>query len=181
MTTENGSEKGTTRRGFLAGCGAAVAGAAVTGAIVQTALPWGTERVAGASAPKDAAEAYRAAWRAAYLECLEELAESMRPGFQAGEYYSFRDRDPEGQRRAEDACGRHFGLGTQDEWEEGVGTGTARMILVASPHTEATGYGADYPCDHAREAVAWDVIVIARERGWYVPTEDECEEPGVES
>ncbi len=160
----------TTRRGFLATVGAAGVAAAVPVSI-------------GAAAPRwDARETYLAAWRAAYLEELEDLALALEPRFRAGEFYSFRTvgnawQDAEGQSRIEDAAARHFNLGAgEDEWDR-ADSGTARMILAASPHADATGDGACYPGDHAREAVAWDLLAIARARGWYTPTKDECPDP----
>ncbi len=156
----------TSRRGFLATLGAAGVAAAVP-VSVHAGVP-----------PRPAArEAYLAAWRAAYLEELEELALSLEPRFRAGDLYSFRDNDDEGQRRIEDAAARHFNLGAgEDEWDR-ADTGTARLILAASPHADATGDGACYPGDHAREAVAWDLLAIGRARGWYTPTADECPDP----
>jgi hypothetical protein len=180
MTTKR--NEGVSRRGFIAACGAAAAAVAVPVGVGAGALPKSASIGEQASrARRDASETYRAAWRVAYLEELEQLADAMRPGFQAGEFYSFRGDGDEGggQRRTENACARHFGLGvTPDEWEEGgVGSGTARMILAVSPHADVTGEGSLYPCDHARESVAWDVIAVARERGWYTPTHDECGDP----
>jgi hypothetical protein len=164
----------TGRRGFLAALGALTAAGALPRAAAAEPVR--------SSAPFDV---YRAAWRAAYLEVLEQLAASLRPGFEAGEFYAFRDAqgrgDDRGRWRVEDACSRYFGLGTDGDWEAAAG-GTAHMLLVASPRADVTGEGGDvHPCDHAGEAVAWDVIAIARERGWYTPTADECEDPLLES
>lgn len=80
-------------------------------------------------------------------------------------------------------AGEHFGIAmskteTPDGglWFDGDGF-RAYMILAVSPHAEATGEGAEHPCDHACESVAWDVIAYARERGWYTPAEDENPDP----
>ncbi len=51
------------------------------------------------------------------------------------------------------------------------------FILGVSPRTAVTGEGADDPCDHAREATSWDVIMRARRAGWYAPTENENPDP----
>jgi hypothetical protein len=53
----------------------------------------------------------------------------------------------------------------------------AYLVLAASPHAEATRNTQLHPGHHAQEAAAWDVIAIARARGWYTPTEDECADP----
>jgi hypothetical protein len=160
----------TGRRGFLAALGALTAAGALPRAAAAEPVR--------SSAPFDV---YRAAWRAAYLEVLEQLAETLRAGFESGELYAFRDApgrgDDRGRWRVEDACSRYFGLGTNGDWEAAA-AGTARMLLVASPRADVTGDGGDvHPCDHAGEAVAWDVIVIARERGWYTPTPGEAPDP----
>ncbi len=159
----------TTRRGFLATVGAVGVAAAVP---VSASIRRNT------SSGRNAKEAYLAAWRAAYFEEIEELALALEPRFRAGEFYSFRDNDDGGQRRIEDAAARHFNLGAGEaEWER-ADSGTARLILAASPHADATGDGSNvYPGDHAREAVAWDLLAIGRARGWYTPTADECEDP----
>jgi hypothetical protein len=170
----------TGRRGFLAALGALTAAGALPRATAAEPLPANLREAAG-SAPCDV---YRAAWRAAYLEVLEQLAETLRAGFEAGEFYAFRDApgrgDDRGRWRVEDACSRYFGLGTNGDWEAAA-AGTARMLLVASPRADVTGDGGDvHPCDHAGEAVAWDLIALARERGWYTPTADEFADPLLE-
>jgi hypothetical protein len=172
-----GNESAVTgRRAFLAACGAVVAASALP------AVPLAAPQVAraappGADVPR-LANVCRAAWRAAYLEALDELAATLRPRFEAGELYAFRDdqQDYSGQARIGDACAKHFGL-IWSACEDGD-TATARMILAASPHAPVAGVGSDvHPCDHATEAVAWDVIAIARERGWYTPPGGECSDP----
>jgi hypothetical protein len=162
----------TTRRGFLGTLGVAVA---------ASALP-----VAGVAAPAGArgtAAPHRAAWRADYLRELEDLAATLRPHFEAGRLHSWRasQDDCPAVRELERRCGNYFGLPDDpDSWEAGVGNESAWMILAVSPHAASTGDGGAYAVDHAREAVAWDVVAIARERGWYVPAEDENEDPVLE-
>lgn len=177
-----------SRRSFLVAGGVAAAGVAVAAPVVQNAFPAGAPAGRG---PMNAAETYRAAWRAAYFQELEQFAETLKPGFAAGEFYSFRDDSipgvsfggGDGQYALEEACVRHFGLRVEETiHEDGDASyegdsGTAHAILSASPHADSTGEGAVHPCDHAKEAVAWDVIAIARERGWYTPTPDESKDP----
>jgi len=79
-----------------------------------------------------------------------------------------------------DGCRDYFGLRvTQREMDDGwVSTdgddATAHMILAVSPSADDT-WSADWtsPCYWAVEAVLWDVIFLARERGWYTPPPDE--------
>jgi hypothetical protein len=55
---------------------------------------------------------------------------------------------------------------------------TAHLILAVSPYSDAVdGETADCAVQHASDAAFWDVIVMARERGWYKPTEDDCAPP----
>jgi hypothetical protein len=166
---ETKSTNVTTRRGFLGTVGVAVAASALPAAGLAA-----TGRAPGTAA------SHRAAWRADYLQEIEYLAAILRPGFEAGRLHSWRGSqdDCPAVRELERRCGDYFGLpGDVESWEAGTGDETARMILAVSPHAASTGEGAPYPVDHAREAVAWDVVAIARERRWYTPSEDECEDP----
>jgi hypothetical protein len=109
-------------------------------------------------------------WRAAYFSDLEQLAETLRPEFEAGRLYTWRgsEDDTPAAYELERLCAAHFGF----EGDEA----RAHLILAASPHAAATGEWMR-PCNHAKEAVAWDVIEIARERGWYTPPKDEAADP----
>jgi hypothetical protein len=168
----------TGRRGFIVTAGLAAAATLFPG----RAQPGST----GGDARRSNLDEYRTAWRFAYLEVLEDLAQALKPRFEAGELYAFRDPDSKpsdysGLKRVEDACSKHFGLGSFESGWDDDNNGTARMILAVSPHTEVTGEGGEvHPCDHAREAVAWDLIALARERGWYTPTADEFADPLLE-
>lgn len=128
--------------------------------------------------------------RGAYLVELERFGEQLRPRFEAGELRAMVGADeavpwaeaPHG--KVEAAVRAHFGLMvTKEDLEDGStrrhgNTIAAALVLTASPHAEATdGDGFYHLADHATEAAAWDVIALARERGWYTPTEEECEDP----
>jgi hypothetical protein len=140
--------------------------------------------------------------REAYRAELERFAETLRPRFESGELRAEREGDYrripgttgwssdcfthdsprwEIERLAEDYFGVTF---TERPMSDGGGfdgdSARAHLVLAASPHAGFTGEGAEHPCDHARESVAWDVIALARDRGWYVPTPDEFEDPALE-
>jgi len=186
---------GTTRRGFLGRLGAAAALAAVPGACAA-------HGGAATGSGLDTVTALGEALRAAYLAELARFAEALRPRFASGELRAYRDVDDRqripGTTGWGDECfthsespqyllgrivGEHFGIEwTEDPTSDGgvrsVGdSALAYAILAASPHADVTGEGADHPCDHACESVAWDVIAYARERGWYAPAEDEHPDP----
>lgn len=178
MTT---NREGTTRRGFMAACGAAAAATALPAVAIGEAAGSGEKL---RTPPRTA---LLEAWRALYRVELETLAEQLRPRFEAGQLRAFRDEDervswdeaPHGQ--LEDLAAEYFGLGvkTRDDglsvWKD-ENPVVAHMILAVSPHAACTGGGAEPPA-HAAEAAAWDLIAIARARRWYVPTEEESEDP----
>jgi hypothetical protein len=144
----------------------------------------------------------KATWRAAqealverfrplYLAEVERFAEELRPQFEAGELRGHcaedleREDTEEGFRapfwRLEDLCAAHFGIEVDhvDGYRVERDPATAALILATSPSAEATyDDGQGLPSSHAKQAISWDVLVIARARGWYTPAEDE--EPRVE-
>jgi hypothetical protein len=122
-----------------------------------------------------------------YQRELERLAEQLRPDFQAGRLFAWRDwstREEELRvtpptkdlfRRIE----AHFGLEAKESgnWIEGDWE-TAHLILAASRYSDATdNQSAEHAVQHAADAVFWDVVVMARERGWYKPAADESAPP----
>jgi hypothetical protein len=169
----------TTRRGFLGSLGA-VAALPLFPSLATHPAPSGSWT--------DAVGTHVESFRAAFLAELARFAETLRPQFEAGELRAYRDGDYEKieapQRKLERLCEAHFGLEVTERrkkdggaWIDGDTT-RARLILAVSPRADATGEGSDvHPCDHAREAVAWDVIAVARERGWYTSTDDEDPDP----
>ncbi len=127
-----------------------------------------------------------AGFRVAYLAELERFAETLRPRFEAGELYGYRD-DLTGEERITAAIVDHFGLVVTETIEPGGGhvyTGDdaiAHLILEASPSALDESLGDSiqsndwhHPALGAREAILFDVLGIARARGWYTPDEDEA-------
>ncbi len=167
----------TTRRGFFGAVGVVTAAAA---------LP----RVAGA-APRGGRDvrSHLAAMRAAYLTQVDGIAEELRPRFQAGELHAFTETDfgPDAAMyEIERACAAALGLevtrtpAADGEWFDGDEP-AAHLVLAASRFgpavTEGGGSTSYHPCYDAATAAAWDVIMLARERGWYVPAANECALP----
>lgn len=186
--------EGATRRGFLGSLGAAAA---------LPLFPTLATHAAPAGEGLDALASIGEAFRSAYLAELARFAESLRPRFESGELRAYRSPvdDPKripGTTGWGDECftrsnspqyaldrmaGEHFGITMTttrapdgSDWYDGDAL-RAHMILAVSPHAEATGEGANHPCDHACESIGWDLIAYARERGWYTPTEDEFDDP----
>lgn len=186
MSQDN--EKAISRRGFVLGAGAAAVGA---GLAVQTALPWGREESAAGSEWMQVKAGSLDALREAYAAELERFATTLRPRFEAGELRAAADEDggcawyenPQGKTEA--LASVHFGLEVETDTghpsSASVFDGDSAMaylILAASPHAASEeGAGSYHPCYTATGAVAWDVIALARARGWYVPTADESPDP----
>ena len=149
----------------------------------------GAIRAASPSAWSDVVWAHRDVLRDAYRAALERFAATLRPAFEAGELRGYRDGDDEDGRRSpfwtvERLAAAHFGIElvcTPDPAGEcellSGDEPTAHLILAVSPHAASTGEAAVHVCAHAMEAVAWDVVSLARERGWYVPEAGEYPEP----
>lgn len=140
----------------------------------------------------DVAAVHLAALRDAYTAEVERLAQQLRPRFASGElrantsdeYEGAPDLDALPQGRLEAICAEHFGVGvTKIEHENGRveyagDERTAYLLLAVSPHTESTCGDVYHPGYHAQDAAAWDVIALARKRGWYTPAPTECGDPG---
>jgi hypothetical protein len=168
----------TTRRGFLGALGA-VAALPLFPALATHASPSGRWA--------DAMTGHGESLRALYLAELARFAESLRPRFQAGELRAYREDDHGSpQWEVERLAAAHFGVKVTERTLANGDTlylgdeVRARLILAASPRTGVTGEGETVVCNHAREAVGWDVIGYARERGWYTPTADETQDPLLE-
>jgi hypothetical protein len=177
-----------SRRGFLAAGGALAVGAAVFPSLPEAGplARW-----------TDASGIHLTALRAAYVAEVARFAETLRPRFESGDLRAFRDGDDEEVFRdhkngipdsphwkVEKLCAAHFGLEVaRTKCPDGGETfdgdaARAHYILAASPHTESTeDEGFFHSCYHATTAAAWDVIALARDLGWYVPTADETEDP----
>lgn len=120
-----------------------------------------------------AQEELAAKFRPLYLAELERFAETLRPRFESGELHGCTDDDINAGARLEALCMEHFGLRVVDP-------ATADMILAVSPsagqasdpNQEVSSFNASYAC-------AWDVLAVARARGWYTPAADE--EPALEA
>jgi hypothetical protein len=165
-----------TRRSFIAA--GAVAGAGTL------ALPGAA--LAG-STPADW-RSHLAGLRTAYLAELERFAEELRPRFEAGELRAGREGDndwddppknpkPTPQDKVDALVAKRFGLEViEGDSLDGDAT-AAWLILAASPHADPLEDEWQHPCYHAMVAAGWDLIALARERGWYTPTRDEHEDP----
>jgi hypothetical protein len=173
MATNKGNTgTGTTRRGFLGALGATAA------AMALPAVTLGTEEIAddwraAISAWRREYRSRLPAFRAVYRAELERFAETLRPGFAAGTFRAENDHDEfdSPQLSLENACEEHFGLADADETE-------AALLLDVSDQAPALADGG-WPllANWAVVAVAWDVIMLARNRGWYTPSADEGGEP----
>ncbi len=148
-----------------------------------------TMRAALALAWSDVAWAHRDVLRDAYLAALERFAATLRPAFESGELRGHRDGDDEDGGRSpfwkvERLAATHFGVeltsAPDPDGECVVLRGdeqTAHLILAVSPNAPSICDGSAHPCEHAMQAVACDVVAIARERRWYVPAENEYPDP----
>src|SRR5512138_3205272 len=139
-----------------------------------------------------------AKFRPKYLAELERFAETLQPRFEAGELRGITDDDCDremfgtGDRwrspiwKLADLCREHFGI--ERTYKVGEVRArerdpvTAELILACSPSAEEVQLHVDDTASAssvAADAITWDVIAIARARGWYTPTEGE--EPALES
>lgn len=177
MTTKN--ETSVTRRDFLAAVGVGAAALAVPAGAVAAESGAGT----GGRLPWLAEQA-----RAAYVAEVEMLAERLRPRFESGELRGMRDEDLEDDHGAlspmwevGQEAGEYFRLVKRGppgsirggEFYEGAEQ-AAHLVLLASPSTPYVDNQGLYVAYEAQEAAMWDVILIARERGWYTPGPTEC-------
>lgn len=124
--------------------------------------------------------------RAAYLARVEQFAESARSRFEAGTLYSYRDRD---FRRADDdrrsraltPLERHTEYHPVVAFQEAIRRDFLRenfdeavAVMFCSPSAEHVPGDAGDPVQSlAEDAILWDVLRIARSRGWYTATNDE--------
>jgi hypothetical protein len=131
--------------------------------------------------------------RAVYLCEVEEMAEKLRPCFEAGELRAPVDADLErGDQapgwqsptdRLEAICAERLGLQVTktktDQWMIlDADSAVAHAVLMASPTADALGdAGWSHVAFWAQSAAAWDVLRIARSRGWSVPLPGECRDP----
>lgn len=132
--------------------------------------------------------------RAAYLAEVTRFAESLRGRFESGELRALVDRDLERRgyvpmHELERLVTAHFGLQIEKledcpkpGWTTLNGDeDSAHLVLAASASSDAVQNGSDNIFLWATDAATWDVIRIARARGWYEPLPGECEDPLVES
>ncbi len=182
-----------SRRGFLGAIGAVTAAgaAAVTLPLPALAMPtkaarnWQSALTAWPDAVaemKVQTDAVLARFRPAYFAEVQRFAEELKPQFAAGKLYDYRGDDGgddhHGRHRLEAICAERFGVEvhrtTDAPYYEGDEV-TAEMICAISPAHERWDPEEDWnhPGYCARACIADDVLAIARERGWYVPTEDE--------
>lgn len=131
-----------------------------------------------------AVEAAVAAFGAAYVGEMERLAEELEPEFREGKLHAYREKDDRRALARGERCpdpvlevlspivAEHLGFRELQ---------AAHLLALVSPQAGVVGVGDAGGLvelrDAAAEAVAWDVIAIARERGWYTPTSDEAEDP----
>lgn len=125
-----------------------------------------------------------------YNRMIEEIAEALRPRFERGELHGWRESDNEME---EDESERWDGKGDRAELEHPLFVleqecrerlcGTAEysdgddlstfLVLALSPSLVECWDDSATPEGNAGEAAAYDVLRIARSRGWYEPTKDE--------
>jgi hypothetical protein len=135
-----------------------------------------------------------AALRSAYQEQIAAIANEIRPGFEWGTFRAYRT-DPDDktgdspQWKLERLVAERLGLLTTEIRDDFGGIAIdgdeelAYLVLALSPRgcVANTSESSDHPCSYAREAASWDVIVFAREHGWYQATSDEVEDPATRS
>ena len=123
-----------------------------------------------------------------YARRVEALAERLRPRFESGELHGFREYDGDRMDRA--WCERRgepfdpeyrppaWRIEEEVRAADVVDFPTAYLVLACSPSEELMDGGTALSDVEgvASMAMAYDVIRVARRRGWYAPTPDE--EPG---
>jgi hypothetical protein len=171
-----------SRRGFLAAAGAAVAATVVpTAAVSATTAPlaWPETLDAWPAAFRWLVDRFRPL----YMAEVARLAETLRPRFESGELHAMTDDELEdGENgatapvwRIEAAAGDYFGLtkGATGQEEQHPLTGSehiAHMVIAVSPSAPyVVDEGWKHVAYEARDAAMWDVILYAREHGWYTP------------
>jgi hypothetical protein len=184
------SQSTLSRRSFIAGVGASAAGAAAAVPLVSL----GSEPAPAASTWSDAVARWREefqrripTFRAAYLREIEALAEANRGRFLSGELHAGRDLEEEawsmgdgeetmpGPDRVEALVEQHFGKANE------MDAATVAVLLECSPHVPPLApFGWNSDAQLFVVAAAWDVIAVARERGWYAVTPDEFTDPLLE-
>jgi hypothetical protein len=166
---------GTTRRGFIGAIGAVATAAALPtpalGAHRRDLRAW-----------REAFGALVAEFRPAYFAEVARAAEDLRPRFEAGELHGYTDADDEAVGKIEKACGERFGVQVE-EVDRGDGISTyegdevaAALVVAVSPAAVTSWDGHDWyhPGHRALACVAYDVIAVARARGFYTPEPEEC-------
>jgi hypothetical protein len=153
---------------------------------------WGDTKAAWRSSFDALVERFRPLYLAEVVRC----AETLRPRFESGELHGYRpddDGDVSSESlapmdRLEDLCAEHFGIRVDEVERVEDGRSylydverdprTADMILEVSPSAEGGSVtGQDVPSFNAKYSIAWDVLAVARARGWYRPPHDECPSP----
>jgi hypothetical protein len=104
--------------------------------------------------------------RAAYGREVEDFAFALRARFARGALRGIADSGDGAFHELRLACRRRFDLDRLNNAE-------ACLLLAASPSCELTMDDWQNPADHAMEAIACDVLRIARARGWSAPMPDE--------
>jgi hypothetical protein len=122
--------------------------------------------------------AYRAqvpALSAAYMLEVEQFAETLRPRFESGELRAFTAADGElgvgsPHFELEELCRAHFRASEIDDV-------AVALMLQLTPRAQAMAGWGDTDRARLESAIAWDVIAVARRRGWYVPSPAEHPDP----
>jgi hypothetical protein len=105
--------------------------------------------------------------RAAYEREVEDFAFALRAKFARGVLRGVTDAGgDQGFHALRLACRRRFGLDRLSHAE-------AHALLAASPSSALTCDEWQHPADQAAEAIAFDVLRIARGHGWSAPTPGE--------
>jgi hypothetical protein len=172
MAENKGSGNGTTRRGFIAAFGAALAASALP--LAARGGSGGRETLARWQ------ETHLPSLRALYLAEVVRFAEELRPRFASGEIRGFTDADGERIEREphwdpplfelENLCEERFRLDVDRYGEEAYLN--AYLIRCVSP-SEGQTFDAQPVAGQAAVAVSRDVLAAARARGFYAPAEDE--------
>lgn len=120
--------------------------------------------------------------RREYVAEVERFAETLRPRFEAGEFYASRNSGAAGQTALGKLVIAHFGLAVATLNSDGrvwhmADDVTVHVILAVSDSTDETSGNWIHAAHHAAAAATWDVVAHARRRGWYAPTTDEIPHP----
>lgn len=112
-----------------------------------------------------------------YRPKIERLAEELKAQFVSGELHGYNDTDS--QRDEDDPTFKASSHRLENELAEELGCGEARdgYLILACSQSEPLVYGGsviDDPARGAAEAMVYDVIRIARQRGWYTVTPGEA-------